>query len=336
MNEPMTIQPSELTQSIKMELDQSNIYDLYTNTLSDLTKVNYVSTIKDFFGVARLEDISIDMMKSVTVDYVNIWARRRLVEGNAKSTINRKLSAMSNFYDFLCKRSVRIMEFNPFSTKEGAIRFKNTIKDFSDKRALSATEVSALLRAVNVKNAKECDKPKAYRDLLALQLLVTTGMRRAELCSIKLGDISLSQGQYIITITGKGDKTRVVVLAEAVKHTMDVYLKLRGVSLANKELPLIISHSSNTDPKAHVNSTTIFRIVKKYADKAGLDADTISPHNLRHSFATMSYADLGVNKDTLQQLLGHSSANTTARYIHAVEMVKNSPANDLANMFSIE
>lgn len=77
-------------------------------------------------------------------------------------------------------------------------------------------------------------------------------------------------------------------------------------------------------------------LLKKYADKANLDASTISPHNFRHTFATMSYADLGVNKDTLQAIMGHSSSSTTSRYIHSVEMVKNSPANALAQLCDIE
>lgn len=327
---------NELMTSIKGELSQMNIEDLYTNTLSPLTKVNYISTIKNFFGVSDLSEISIEDMQSVNVDYVNAWARKELLEGNAKSTINRKLSAMSNFYDFLCRRNVRIMDYNPFSTKEGAIRFKNTIKNYSDKRTLSPKEVSKLLKSVDTKTTTGVDHVIAYRDLLALQLLITTGMRRAELCHISLGDIQVSQGQYVIDILGKGDKNRLVVLAEPVKHTMDVYLKLRGVTLADKRLPLIISHSTNADPTKHLDTSTIFRIVKKYADKAGLDASTISPHNFRHTFATMSYDELGVNKDTLQNLMGHSSSSTTSRYIHSVEMVKSSPANDLAKLFELE
>ena len=326
---------TELMVSVKNEVAQSNVYDLYTNTLAPLTKVNYISTIKSFFGVHDLSQISIKDMQSVTPEIANAWAHRQLLEGNAKSTINRKLSAMSNFYDFLCRRNIGIMTYNPFSTREGCLRFKNTTKDFSDKRALAPTEISKLLRAVDT-TGHEIDKVIGYRDLLVLQLLITTGMRRAEVCSIKIGDIHISQGEYTISITGKGDKTRIVVLAKAVKHTMDMYFNLRGVSLSNKTLPLIISHSSNADPAKHVDTTTIYRIVKKYADKAGLDADTIAPHNLRHTFATLSYADLGVNKDTLQSLMGHSSSATTARYIHSVEMVKNSPANALAELCDFE
>lgn len=327
---------NDLVLTMKGEVAQSNVYDLYTNTLSPLTKLNYISTIKDFFGVDNLTKITIDDIQAVDVDVVNLWARTKVLNGNSKSTVNRKLSAMSNFYDFLCRRGIQIMTYNPFSTNQGAIRFKNTTKDYSDKRALSSKEISKLLRSVDLEPSNPKDKVVAYRDMLVLQILITAGLRRAELCGIKIGDIMINQGEYVINIIGKGDKARLMVLAQPVKHTMDAYLKLRGVSYQDKDLPLIISHSTNADPTHHVDTTTIYRIVKKYADKAGLDASTISPHNLRHTFATMSYAELGVNKDTLQAIMGHSSSSTTSRYIHSVEMVKNSPANALAQLCNIE
>lgn len=323
---------TELMTSMKGELEQSSIYDLYTNTLTPLTKLSYISTIKNFFGVHDLETITVKDMQSVTPDMVNIWAHRQLAEGIAKSTINRKLSALYNFYEFLCRRNIGIMTYNPFSTSQGAIRFKNAIKDYSDKRALSSQEASKLLRSVNPQGHTGKDKVIAYRDLLVLQILITAGLRRAELCSIKIGDIVMSQGEWTIQVVGKGDKSRIMVLAEPVKYTLDKYLELRGVSYKDKELPLIISHAHNADPTKHVDTTTVYRIVKKYADKANLDASTIAPHNLRHTFATMSFAELGVNKDQLQSLMGHTSSSTTARYIHSVEMVKNSPANALAQM----
>lgn len=327
---------NELMISMQHEVAQMDLYNLYTNTLTPITKINYISTIKSFFGVQNLQDISIQDMQSITPDIVNVWAHRQLMEGNAKSTINRKLSAMHSFYEFLCRRNVGIMTYNPFSTNQGAIRFKNAIKDYSDKKALTPVETSKLLRSVNAKNRTGDDQVIAYRDLLVLQILITTGLRRAELCGIKIGDITLNQGQWTVSVLGKGNKVRLMVLAEPVKHTMDVYLKLRGVSYKDKSLPLIISHSSNADSTAHVNTSTVYRIVKRYADRAGLDVEMIAPHNLRHTFATMSYADLGVNKDSLQALMGHSSSATTTRYIHSVEMIKNSPAAAIADLCGLD
>ena len=317
------------------EVAQMDTYQLYTNTLTPMTKKNYMSTIKSFFNVDSLDQITIPMLQSVTPDIANLWANKQLEEGVAKSTINNKLSGLQNFYKFLCRRNVGIMTYNPFSTEEGCIRFKNTTKNYSDKRALAPHEITRLLRSVDVENAKGADKIIAYRDLVTLQILTTAGLRRAELANVKIGDIKMNQGKHTIEILGKGNKARFMVLAPQVKHTIDAYLHLRGVSYQDKNLPLIISHSSNGDPTRHVEPITIYRIVKKYADKAGLDADTIAPHNLRHTFATTAYGDLGVNKDQLQELMGHVSSSTTSRYIHTSDMIKSSPANDLASMYEI-
>lgn len=320
---------------IKNEIAEMNMYDLYTNTLTPMTKKNYISTIKSFFGVNELSEISIQMLQSVTPDIANWWAHKQLEEGVAKSTINNKLSGLHSFYKFLCRRNVAIMTYNPFSTDEGCIRFKNTTKAYSDKRALAPHEITKLLRAVNVKETSGIDKIVAYRDLVVLQILTTAGLRRAELANVKIGDIKKNQGKYTIEVLGKGNKTRFMVLASQVKYNIDNYLKLRGVSYEDKNLPLVISHSSNADPTKHVNTMTIYRIVKKYADMAGLDADSIAPHNLRHTFATTAYSELGVDKDSLQELMGHSSSATTQRYIHATNMIKASPATELASMYDI-
>lgn len=320
--------------ALAYEVANTNVYELYTNTLTPNTKLNYISTIKNFFGVSDLSQITIQDIQSITPDVVNAWANYQLSLGQSQSTINRKLSAMKSFYQFLCRRNVRVMEYNPFDTDEGAIRFKNAIKSYSDKRALAPQEVSKLLKCVKANNPE--DDIIALRDLIILEILVTAGLRRDELCKVKLGDIRLDQGSYVVEVLGKGGKTRFMVLAPSVKRNIDEYLAMRGVSLANKELPLIISHSSNADSTAHVNASTVYRVVKKYAKEAGLDESSIAPHNLRHTFATTAYSALGVNKDTLQDLMGHSSSSTTARYIHASDMVNNSPASALASMYEIE
>lgn len=324
------INTTELITTQKGELQQVELCDMYTNTLTPLTKMNYISTIKEFFGVSDLNQITIEQMQAVTPNMANIYAHKLLAEGNAKSTINRKLSALANLYDFLCRIDIRVTTFNPFSPKQGCIRFKNTTKDYSDKKTLTPEEVSKMFKLA----AKEGDI-MGTRDLLVLQLLVTTGMRRAELCSIKIGDINETGGRHIVSITGKGNKTRIIVIADHIYLLIKKYMHMRKITFKDKNLPLIISHSSNADPTKHIDTTTVYRIVKKYAEKAGLDASLISPHNMRHTFATTSYAELGYTKDELQSLLGHSSSATTQRYIKQVDMIKNSPADKLAELYKI-
>lgn len=323
-------------EQLKNLVSETGFYENYTNMLTEKTRLTYTSSIKQFFGVSDINTITIETMQSVTPQMVNAWAHKLLSAGYEKSSINGKLTALHSFYNFLCRRSVGIMTYNPFSTSEGAIRFKNTSKNYSDKRALTSDEVADLFNSVDIYNVEGLDKTIAYRDLLILQILATTGMRRGELCKIKLGDIRVQQGMYAVEVLGKGGKTRMCVIAPQVMETLNEYLSLREInsgSAVNTGLPLIISHSYNADSTKFVNESTIYRVVKKYAVRSGIDANDVSPHNLRHTFATVAYSDLDVNKDDLQQLMGHSSSATTGRYIHAVEQLEKSPALKLASMY---
>lgn len=323
----MTNMTNSILVHSNMEIAPVNIEDLYTNTLTAETKRSYMQTIKEFFEVNELSQISIEDMQKVTPDMANEYAHRLLDKGIHKATINKKLSALQNFYKFLCRRNIGICSYNPFSTDEGAIRFKNASKDYSDKRVLSAEEVKALFES-----ARNTEGIKGVRDLLILELLATTGMRRAELCGIKIGDIKLNLGKKVIEITGKGDKTRMIVVSGNVDKLIDQYLTARGVTYQDKDLPLLTTHSPRSTGKP-MTANTVYRAVKEHADNAGIDADSISPHALRATYATTVYDNLDMDVNTIRQLMGHSSQNTTIRYIKSVNMIRNNPADKLDNMF---
>lgn len=320
---------------LNSEVSNINPYELYTNSLTGETKRSYSIAIRQFFGVKDLSQITVQMIQSATPDTANRWALELLESGLLKSSVNNKLSALHNFYNFLCRRNVALMTYNPFAQEEGCIRYKNTNKDFSDNRTLSPEEVNRLIRAVDVRKQPKGKKIIAMRDLIILEILVTTGLRRAELCGIKIGDIQLTQGHFVIRVLGKGNKYRLMVLAEKIKGHIDTYLKMRGVHYSDKDLPLLVSHSFTSDPTAHIEATTVYRAVKKYAKKAGIDPESIHPHTMRHTFATTGYNDVGLTKDELQELMGHSSSTTTSRYIKSSEMIANSPADKLAEMYDI-
>lgn len=312
----------------KMEISESDFKDIYTGTLSENTKRAYISTLKEFFGVDNIHDITISDIQAVTPDIANMWAKSQYDNGLSPSTINRKLSALHNFYKFLCRRNLRIVEYNPFDTNEGCVRFKNASKDYTDKRILEPQEINKMfLEAANEKGIL------GLRDLLVLKLLATTGMRRAEICSIKIGDIRLTDGKHIIDIVGKGERHRVIVLTDSIYKLIEEYVHERGLTMSDKAYPLIVSHSSNTDPTAHLNTMTIYRIVKKYADNAGIDPDSISPHCIRASYATIAYNELGMTVDEIQDLMGHQNQSTTRIYVKSAKIIKDNPADKLESMF---
>lgn len=314
--------------NMKMEIAETGFADAYTHTLSENTKRAYMSTIKEFFGVNDLANVTIRDIQAVTPEVANLWAKRQFETGMAPSTINRKLSALHNFYKFLCRRSIGVAEFNPFDTNEGCIRLKNAQKDYTDKRILEPYEINKMFTA-----AREDTTITGVRDLLVLELLATTGMRRAEVCSIKIGDIMATSGKHVVDIMGKGDKHRLVVLTDDIYSLIKTYMNMRDITFSDKDMPLIAAHSSNSNPTKHVNEQTIYRVVKKYAELAGIDPETLSPHCFRASYATIAYNELGMTLDEIQDYMGHSSSSTTKIYVKKANMVENNPADKLAKMF---
>lgn len=325
------VNETSLNNTATIEIDRA-----YTHTLTKASARAYVQTVQEFFSVDSVSEITVQQIKSVTPDVANAWADELLVNGLTKATINKKLSAMCNFYNFLCRRYIHLADYNPFSTNEGCIRYKNAIKEYSDKRALEPEEIKRLLSSVDTKNTEGTKEYiTAVRDSLVLQLLVSTGMRREEVADITLGDFAVNYGHHVVNIIGKGEKHRVVVITDPIWNNIKKYLRLRGVTFDDKDQALITSHSNATIAGEKVSGNTIWRIVKKYAEKAGIGAEDIAPHNLRHTYCTQSI-ELGASLEDIALTMGHSSTKTTRRYEHSSRAVKKSTADALTSLFDIQ
>ena len=309
------------------QLETVNVEEMFTNTLGKETKRAYVQAIKEFFG-KDLCNITIEDMQAVTPEMANKYAMNLLNNGLKRTSINRKLSALHSFYKFLCRRSVGIMTYNPFDSDEGCIRFKNAQKNYIAKRALVTDEVKTMFDLAKMDNSII-----GVRDLLVLQLLATTGMRRAEICEIKIGDIQLTQGVYAINIVGKGNKERVIVASNEVMGIINKYMNMRGITMKDKDEYLLVSHANRKSGSGKVSTNMIYRIVKHYAELADIDPDTISPHTLRHTFATQCIG-MGTPIQDVQQLMGHASINTTELYNHSFNIINNNPAEKLTSMYN--
>ena len=309
------------------QLETVNVEEMFTNTLGKETKRAYVQAIKEFFG-KDLCNITIEDMQAVTAEMANKYAMNLLNSGLKRTSINRKLSALHSFYKFLCRRSVGIMTYNPFDSDEGCIRFKNAQKNYIAKRALVADEVKTMFDLAKMDNSII-----GVRDLLVLELLATTGMRRAEICEIKIGDIQLTQGVYAINIVGKGNKERIIVASNEVMGIINKYMNMRGITMKDKDEYLLVSHANRKSGSGKVSTNMIYRIVKHYAELADIDPDTISPHTLRHTFATQCIG-MGTPIQDVQQLMGHASINTTELYNHSFNIINNNPAEKLTSMYN--
>lgn len=319
-----------------------DVKDKYTTTLSAETQRVYLCAIHEFFGVNDITEIPYEAYRTITPDMANAWATQMEERGISHATINKKLSAMKNFYEFLCRRHVRLADYNPFDTSEGCIRYKNAQKPYSDKRALCPEEMQQLLSCVKIPCATDYPNAEkynlevmlAYRDKCVLEILAVAGLRRDELSHIKLGDISISFGEYIMRVIGKGSKERICVIPKPVMQTILMYVTLRGLTLNDKEMPLITQHTSNGQPNTFVSNQTIYRIVKKYADLSGLGMETISPHSLRHSYATNALQN-GTDITDVQDCMGHANVSTTRRYDHIFRTLQNTPNHANAEVYGL-
>ncbi len=173
-------------------------------------------------------------------------------------------------------------------------------------KALSETQVAALL------DAPEVDQPLGQRDRTMLELMYAAGLRVSELVGLPATALNLRQGA--LRVTGKGGKERLVPLGDESRHWLERYLREVRPALLGKSAEAAGSVALFVQPGGGALSRQAFwALVKRYAAQAGIDPARISPHGLRHSFAT-HLLNHGADLRALQMLLGHESLSTTQIY----------------------
>ena len=169
-------------------------------------------------------------------------------------------------------------------------------------KALSEAQVEALIRAPDV------DTPLGLRDRAMFELIYATGLRVSELVGLRADQVNLRQG--VLRVLGKGSKERLVPLGEEAQHWLERYYAVARPGLVGG---LVVDAVFVTARKAGMTRQMFWSVVKRHAATAGIDARRISPHVLRHCFAT-HLLNHGADLRALQMLLGHSSLSTTQIY----------------------
>jgi integrase/recombinase XerD len=169
-------------------------------------------------------------------------------------------------------------------------------------KALAESEVEALIRAPDV------DTPLGLRDRAMFELIYATGLRVSELVGLRADQVNLRQG--VTRVTGKGGKDRLVPIGEEAEHWLQRYVaEVRPALASGREVAQVFL----TNRRAGMTRQMFWTVVKRHARTAGIDAARISPHVLRHCFAT-HLLNHGADLRALQMLLGHSSLSTTQIY----------------------
>lgn len=215
-----------------------------------------------------------------------------------RSTIARKLSAVRSFFLFLERKG--LTKWNP-AADIATPKLEKYMPTY-----LLVDEVFRLLER------PEREKPLGLRDLAILEVLYSCGFRVSELEALTISSIDFDE--RLVRVIGKGDKERIVPIGsqalQAVRNYLEAtqYLRRSNVYLSRDE-PLFINFRGRA-----LSGRSIGRIIKKYAIESGLTAD-VSPHSMRHTFAT-HLLDGGADLRAVQELLGHESLSTTQKYTH--------------------
>ena len=266
----------------------------------------YSSDIAQFASFAWGEDSSPPFAwKSATDAMARAFLGAFGHDGARATTMRRKLAALRTFYRFLQREGLAVD--NPFFSLRGPRSAKAMPK------VLSVQDVERLVAQPAKDYAeKRIGEYDSLRDTAIFELLYSTGCRISEVTSLKWKDIDFARGSAIVT--GKGSKDRLVIVGAPARKALE-RLKAFVNPVADDALFL-------SDSAIPVSPRFVERKMKKYLAEAGLSSD-LTPHKLRHSFAT-HLLDAGADLRSVQEMLGHASLSTTQIYTHvSVERLKD-------------
>jgi site-specific recombinase XerD len=222
---------------------------------------------------------------------------RQIQENYSRPTVARKISAIRSFYRYL--RREQLIEEDPSKMVRGPKLARRL------PACLDRDEVTRLLSMPD-------DSSLGVRDRALMEVLYASGMRVSELCGLKIQDYNAPARE--MKVSGKGSKQRIVLLNDSAHGWLEKYLnehwsKLSGGRETEPDQPLFVSRQAS-----RLSSRSVHRIVLKYAKSAGINKP-ITPHTLRHTFAT-HLLEGGADLRVVQDLLGHTTISTTQIYTH--------------------
>ncbi|MBO5375779.1 MAG: tyrosine recombinase XerC [Bacilli bacterium] len=270
-------------------LEEYRKYLKYQKNYSDNTIDSYEEDIVEFFEFLEKESIS---LLDIKYDDVRFFLIELDKKHNKASTVSRKLSSLRGFYKYLINNNY--IKNNPFSL------VKMPKKEKKLPRFFYYNELEMLFEVPDIKT------PLGQRDRLILEILYASGVRVSELVNIKISDINDEE----IKILGKGNKERISRIGDYAKEILDMYLN-DGYQKLNIEKTEYLFLNKNGKK---LTTRGIRYILDKIIEKTTI-GKKISPHMLRHSFATHLLNE-GCDILSVQELLGHDSLTATAIYTH--------------------
>lgn len=261
--------------------------------LSENTLESYGRDLKQYLGYLKNHNVVMisDTTKTTIIAYLFYLQKR----GKASATISRSLASIRSFYQYLINEQ--------YLKKDPTLNLESPKMEKKLPKVMTIKEVDLLLKQPDTR------EPLGLRDKAMLELLYATGIRVSEMIFLNIDNINLEMGY--LRCMGKGSKERVVPIGNIASKAINEYLlKGRQKILKNISEPaLFVNHYGN-----RLTRQGFWKIIKSYAEKANINKK-ITPHTLRHSFAT-HLLENGADLRSVQEMLGHSDISTTQIYTH--------------------
>ncbi len=254
-------------------------------------------------------------LKTISEEYIieNLNLLKRL--NTSDRTIARKISCYKHFFKFAVEEKWII--------KNPCIKLKSPKYVNKLPETLSIREINLLLNSAKIADRKIINN---IRNNTLLELIYGTGLRVSELVSIPLN--AINKNSELFLIRGKGNKERLVPISSSAKNAVNEWLKYRNKMIIKEKSKKFLFPANSK--LGHISRVQFFNILKKISNHAGLNSKKISPHIIRHAFATHLLSN-GADLRVIQSLLGHSDIATTQIYTHVLDdkkkllVLKNHP-----------
>ena len=263
--------------------------------LSDNTLASYRRDLENYVGFLQEVEVMSDFRKVERTTILRHLEQLRM-QGKTSRTVARHISSIRSFHQFLLRE--KRAETDP------TVHLEMPTIEQKLPNILSIEEIEALLMAPNR------SKPQGVRDVAMLELLYGSGMRISELIALDLSDIHLTMG--FVRVFGKGGKERIIPLGKSALSALNHYLNSARGQLQGK-YPKTDAFFINQRGK-RLTRQGCWKLMKEHALKAGIQHE-LTPHTLRHSFAT-HLVENGADLRAVQEMLGHADISTTQIYTH--------------------
>jgi len=282
-----------------MTIDSFIKYIANEKRYSHNTLVAYKKDL-ELFEIYLGKEFEIDNPAHATQEMIRSWMVSMIEVGILATSVNRKISTLNSFYNYLLK--MQVLSNNP-AKNISSIKTPTPLPVYFDKDKLN-TYLSSTVDANNYSK---------LRNRLVIDLLYSTGMRRSELISLKINDVDISNSS--IKVLGKRNKHRIIPLSS--KHIASI---VDYIEVMKKQFGHTCDYLIVTDKGTKAYPKLIYRIVN--AELAGITSLVVSPHVLRHSFATHMLNN-GADLNIIKEILGHANLTATQIYTHnSIEQLK--------------